>query len=502
MKSTFFQLWLILFFKLLLFVRFPLLFAIGFAGVALLLHPAPASAQRVKSTAFSYAPETSTDHYNQRVGHKTLALPAGGFLILAHKTATEYAVERYDADLKRLWSTPLPLAAGEVVDGFTRGTAQALVVVHQRTGGTQQLVAYSLDLANGQKSPAKKLLDASARDRRPGVAFSPDGNRLVAWRYLTQNNQIKAISAVVYDEKLLKLKDRSYDFHDQGGFFSVTVHVGNDGAQFVTLAGDEMKKLTVRRYRNDSPEVKVMSVSVGGTFGGKVVNIFDSRFALQPDNTLYAAAICNERETGRYHSLKMVKFDFSGEGDMKFAPEFEFAPEYLAEVNKAGGTAAKRLEDIYLTDLLLTDDQQLVVVAEKKYEEGGEGSPGHTRELHLFGYNEFQSPTWHNIIAKDQVAPASEGYAGIGYQAAVFGPEVQFVTWEKLKGKSDLYLRRLNVRTGVVQEPKGLGLSVAADQSLSYVKDFTAWLDPKTIVAVSRPSKKSSALMLNKIAVK
>ncbi|RSK42942.1 hypothetical protein [Hymenobacter perfusus] len=483
-------------------MRFPLLFASGFGLATLLLAPASTVAQRVKSAAFSYLPEQTDDRYNQRVGSKTLTLPTGGFVILAHKSATEYAVERYDADLKRLWSTALPLAAGEAIDGFNRSTSQITVLVHQATGAAQQLGGYTLDIASGQKTPVKKLIEVGTRDRRPGASFSPDGTKLVVWRYLTQGAQIKAISASIYDEKLTKVKDRTYDFHDQGGFFSSTVHVGNDGSQLVTLVGDEMKKLTVRRYRNDSPEVKVMSVSVGGTFGGKVVNVFDTRFRLLADNTLYAAAICNERETGLYHSLKVVKFDFSAEGDMKFAPEFKFTPEYLAEVNKANGSAAKRLEDMYLTDLLLTDDKQLVVVAEKKYEEGGDDSPGHTRELHLFGYNEFQSPTWHSIIGKDQVAPATEGYSSIGYRAAVFGPEVQVVTWEKLKNKSDLYLRRLNVQTGVVSEPKGLGLNVASDQNPSYVKDFTGWLDAKTLIGVSRPSKKSAALMLNKIVVK
>ncbi|RSK49311.1 hypothetical protein [Hymenobacter rigui] len=482
-------------------MRFSFLLTAGLSASLLFTATTMTIAQRVKSAAFSYLPEQTEDRYNQRVASKTLPIATGGFVILAHKSATEYAVERYDADLKRLWSTSLPLAAGESIDGFTRSGAQVLVVVHQG-GPSQQLLGYTLDLASGQKAPAKKLLEAGSRDRRPGATFSPDGTKLIVWRYLTQGAQIKAISASIYDEKLTKIKDRTYDFHDQGGFFSSTVHVGNDGSQYVTLVGDEMKKLTVRRYRNDSPDVKVMSVSVGGTFGGKVVNVFDTRFRLLPDNTLYAAAICNERETGVYYSLKMVKFDFSAEGDMKFAPEFKFTPEYLAEVNKANGSAAKRLEDVYLTDLLLTDDKQLVVAAEKKYEEGGDDSPGHTRELHLFGYNEFQSPTWHSIIGKDQVAPATEGYSSIGYRAAVFGPEVQMVTWEKLKNKSDLYLRRVNVQTGVVSEPKGLGLNVASDQNPSYVKDFTAWLDAKTLIGVSRPSKKSAALMLNKIVVK
>ena len=74
--------------------------------------------------------------------------------------------------------------------------------------------------------------------------------------------------------------------------------------------------------------------------------------------------------------------------------------------------------------------------------------------------------------------------------------------WKTLDKKSDLYLRRINAQTGVVSAPERLKLNVADDQQLAYVKDFTAWLDEKTIIGVSRPSKKSAALQLDKIVVK
>ena len=452
--------------------------------------------------SFSYLPERPDDRYNQRVPQKTLSLADGGFLILAHKSATEYAVERYSIDLQRTWSATLPLSTTERIDGFARGARQALVVIYSKNDASQSLGAQTIDLATGQKAPLKKLVTTGNRDRRPGVAFSPDGTKLVAWTYASRNEQIRAISASIYDEQLTKLKDRTYDFHDLGAFFSPTVQIGNDGTQYVTLISDEMKKLSVRRYLNDNLDVKVMSVAVGGSFGGKAVMVFDTKLTLQPDNTLYAAAICTERLTGQYHSLKLVKFDFAGEGTMKFADELLFTPKYLEEANQATQSTSKRLEDVYLSDILLTEEKQLVIIAEKKYEEGGDESPVRTKELHLFGYNEFEKPTWHSIIAKDQVAPPAESFTGIGYRAAVFGPTVQILTQEKIKGKSDLYVRLVNAQTGVIQPAKGLGLNVANDQQLAYVKDFTAWLDAKTLVGVSRPSKKSAALMLNKIVVK
>ena len=152
--------------------------------------------------------------------------------------------------------------------------------------------------------------------------------------------------------------------------------------------------------------------------------------------------------------------------------------------------------------MLLNEDKQLVVVAQKQYEEGGENSPVRSQELHLFGYNEFLTPNWHRIIPKNQVAPPAEAFASIGFRAAVFGPDLQVLTEEVIGGKPDLYLRHVNMLTGEVPAPKGLGLKVATDQNFAYVKDFTAWLGANTLISVSRPSKKSAALQLNKSVTK
>jgi hypothetical protein len=438
-----------------------------------------------------------------RVPRKTLTLADGsGFVILAHQSAGGYAVERYDTELKRLWSTTVPVGPGETLEAFGRGSQQALVVLHHQDEGGQNLTAVPVNLQSGQKGAAKVVVAVPARSRRPGVSISPDGNRLLAFAYNTRETQVKSIAATLFDQNLTKVLDQAYDFRDLGDFFSPAVHVANDGTQYVTLVSDGMRKLTVRRYpASKTGDAKVMGVPVGGVFGGRAVTIRDDKFTVLGDGSLYAAALCADYKTGEYHSLKVVKYDFSGAGDMKFGEEFRFTPEYLAEVNKATGAGAKRLDDIYLTELLLTPDKRLVVVAEKRFEDG-ETAPVHAQELHLFGYNEFGAPSWHSIVAKNQVAPATDAYTGIGFRAAVFGNTLHLLTLETINKKSDLYLRRLNVQTGVVGPPQALKLNVADDQSLAYVKDFSTWLGEKTIVGVSRPSKKSAALQLNKIVVK
>jgi len=477
---------------------------LGLLGWSLTGGVLPTAAQKVKSVPFSYLPEPGPDRYDMRVPRKSLPLADGsGFVILAHQSAGGYAVERYDTELKQLWSTVVPVAPGETLEAFGRSAQQAWVVLHHQDEGNQNLTVVPVNLQSGQKGAAKIVVSVAARERRPGLAISPDGSRLLAFRYLTREQQIKSITATLLDQNMGQLEEKTYDFREFSEFFSPGVYVANDGTQYVTLISDGMRKLTVRRYpTGPAPEVKVMGVPVGGVYGGRAVTIRDAKFKVLGDGSLYAAALCADDKTGEYYSLKVVKYDFGGGGDMKFADEVRFGPEYLAEVSKASGTAVKRLDDIYLDDILQTDEKQLVVLAEKHFEEGEAPAPVHARELHVFGYNEFGVPKWHNIVGKDQVAPGVDAYTGIGFRAAVFGNTVQLLTLENLNKKSDLYLRRLNVQTGVVSPPERLKLNVADDQQLAYVKDFTVWLGEKTIVGVSRPNKKSKALQLNKIVVK
>ncbi|WP_151087524.1 hypothetical protein [Hymenobacter baengnokdamensis] len=480
--------------------------ALAFTGLLGAAHPA--QAQKTRSVPFSYLPEQGEDRYNQRVPRKTLALPDGsGFIILAHQSGSAYAVERYDADLKKQWSTTLPVAPGETVEAFGRGPEQAWVVIHHADESTQNLTVQPFALSGGQKGAPVVVVTAPARDRRPGVRLSPDGTRLLAFRYLAREEQVKALEGTLYDQKLNKLLDRTYDFRDQGDFFSPNVLLANDGTQYVTLLGDAMKKLSARRYPPTPDRVgiataiPVMGVPVGGTFGGQPITIRDARFSLEPDGQLYAVALCANDRTGDLSGLKVVRFDFA-ESRLKLAEELPFAPAFLTEVSKATGAPVKNMADIYLADMLLTDSKNLVVVAERHFEEGGPELPVHAREIYLFGYSPFLTPTWHTIVAKDQVAPAIDSYTGIGYRAAAFGEEVQLLTLETIGGKSDLYLRRVQAPTGVLSAPQRLKLNVANDQQLAYVKDFTAWLGPKTIIGVSRPSKKSAALQLNEVKFK
>lgn len=388
------------------------------------------------------------------------------------------------------------------MEAFGRSPEQAWVVLHHADESGQNLTVQPVGLAGGQKGTPVVLVAAAATERRPTVRLSPDGTRLLAYRYETSDEQIRSLVGSLYDQKLTKILDRTYDFRDQGDFFSPNILLANDGTQYVTLLGDRMRRLSVRRYAasgNAAPTL--LGAPVGGVFGGQPITIRDAKFSLLPDGELYAATLCANYNTGELTSLKVVRFDFAA-NTLRLYPELPFSAAYLADANKATGTDAKRLEDIYLADILLSEAKNLVVIAERHFEEGGSDQPVHARELHVFGYASFVAPPWHLVVPKDQVAPAIDSYTGIGFRAAVFGEDVQLLTLETIAGKSDLYLRHLQARTGVLGLPQRLKLNVANDQQLAYVKDFTTWLGPKEIIGVSRPNKKSAALQLNEVKLK
>ena len=226
----------------------------------------PTLAQKVTTAPFSYLPEAGPDRYDMRVPRKTLALADGsGFVILAHQAAGAYAVERYDRDLKKQWTAAVPLAPGETLEAFGRSAQQAWVVLHHKDEANQLLTVVPVNLQTGQRGQPKVVVSAPVRDRRPGIAISPDGGRLLAFRYSTRQEQIRAMTATLFGADLKPLGEKTYNFQDLGDFFSPAVQLANDGTQYVTLVSDGMQKLTVRRYpAANTADVKVLGVPVGG----------------------------------------------------------------------------------------------------------------------------------------------------------------------------------------------------------------------------------------------
>lgn len=481
---------------------------VQFLFLAFVWAAAPASAQGKKGAIpFSYIPDNTEDQYNQSISRKTLPLGADAFVILSRSKPGEYAIERYNAALKRAWSAAIPLTGSETVEAFLHNEEAAILVTHRSDNGkgTQQLHAHRVDLRSGQKYAPVLLLEAPAQGRKAGIATSPNGTKLLAYRYTTDGKQVvRSINGSLYDGRLQKVKDTDYNLSDLRGIVSAEVIVNDAGDQFISLISENMNRLTVRQYTLKSTEAKGMSVLVGGVFDGKTVYIMDSRYTLQPNGNLYGAVLTADEKTGEYYSLKAVKFDFENE-DMVFAEEFRFTPEYLASINnldKSGGTKAKRLEDIYLSDLILTPDEKLVILAEKKYMEGGENSPYYAREIHLFAYTQYMGTAWSSVLMKDQKAPADEGFTGISYRYNLAGNNLYLLTLEELNGKYDLYQRRIDTSTGKADAPKAAGLNIAKGEDLAYVKDFTAWLTEKDLIVVVRPSKRANGLQLRRLQIR
>ncbi|AMM50567.1 hypothetical protein TH61_04385 [Rufibacter sp. DG15C] len=463
-----------------------------------------ARAQRIKSSNFSFFSESQQDQYNQQLPQKSFAVNSTDFVILSRKAKDAYALERYGKNMKPQWSTPIGLASQETVEAFTKQGQTALVITHRihLEPGTQALYAIIIDLATGKELQKQKLMEAPSTARKLVVSLSKDGSKLVTQQYLQKGDQLQGIQAIVYDGTLTKLKERRYEFPVHTGSLTAQVQIDNHGSQYLTLLTENSMRLSVRRYNNKDNEIKVMEVMLGGAFNNEKVYVLDTRFQLEQDSTLYAAALVAEEKTGAYRSLKLVRFDYRT-NNMRFAEEFMFTPAFLERVSKANNlSTTAQLEDIYLSDILVSKDGQLVVMTEKKFLEAGPEGKYRAQDLMLFGYSEYLQPTWNSMIKKDQQAPAAEGFSGISYRSQLFGNRLQLLTLETLNGKTDLYTRSIHLLTGVSDAPKATGLKLAYDQQVAFAKDFTTWLDERSITAVNRTSKSSKGLRLSRITYK
>lgn len=454
---------------------------------------------------FEYHPNLTEDRYNQRITNKTIPTGPDQFVILSRKPDGSYAVEKYQAGLKKQWGPALPLTKEHTVYGFYTTKEAAIVVANIETGATQQMHGYYIDLASGALKNKQLLLESPVTNREPGIAISADGSKLLTYHFQADANyKVRQVNGSLYDGKLTKVKDTNYNLNDLRDILSVDVQVSNSGEQYLSLISDNMNRLTVRQYNLKDQKAKAMSVLVGGVFGGKKVYIMDSRFKLMDDNQLYGAVITAEEATGLFYSLKAVKFDFEAE-DMVFAEEFKFTDDFLSKVNALNKTDQKkptRFVDTYLSDLYKDAKGNLLVVTEKKYTMGGKTSPYFAKEMMLFAYDEYLNSAWTSVLMKNQQAPAEDAFSGISYSAYLSGNTLHLLTLEELNGKYDLYLRQIDTNTGQTSEPKGVKLNVANDKELAYVKDFTAWFSDKDVSVVVRPKKKEASLKLHHIQLK
>ncbi|GAA4311438.1 hypothetical protein [Nibribacter koreensis] len=463
-----------------------------------------AQGQRIKSANFSFFTESQQEQYNPQLPQKTFALNSTDFVILSRKTKDAYALERYGKSMKPQWATPIDLLSQETVEAFAQQAQTALVITHRISieTSTQALYARTIDLATGKELQKKKLLEAPANSRKLVVSLSKDGSKLVTQHYLQKGDQLQGIQAIVYDGALNVLKERRYDFPVHTGGLTAQVQIDNHGSQYLTLLTENSMRLSVRRYNNQNNEIKVMEVMLGGAFNQEKVYVLDTKFQLEQDSTLYAAALVAEEKTGEYRSLKLVRFDYRT-NNMRFAEEFLFTPAFLERIAKANNlSTTAHLEDIYLSDILVSKDGQLAVITEKKFLEAGPDGKYRAQDLLLFGYDEYLKPTWNSMIKKDQQAPAAEGFSGISYRTQLFGNRLQMLTLETLNGKTDLYTRSIHLLTGASEAPKATGLKLANNQQAAFAKDFTTWLDERTITAVYKPAKSSKGLRLSRITYK
>src|SRR5690606_16809741 len=145
--------------------------------------------------------------------------------------------------------------------------------------------------------------------------------------------------------------------------------IDNDGNQYITFITDDYRKLRVRKYTPRTEVYAELINVMGGVFDGIDIYIFDHILKLDPARNPIFAAMTVDDSTMRYYSLKVAKFDFKNY-TIRTPEEFKFSPEYMAELarfKRDTSVDAERMVDTYLCDMVLTAEEDILLIAEKKY---------------------------------------------------------------------------------------------------------------------------------------
>lgn len=148
--------------------------------------------------------------------------------------------------------------------------------------------------------------------------------------------------------------------------------------------------------------------------------------------------------------------------------------------------------------MVFTPDEEILLIAEKKYTRDEYHGGHEAKEMLLFRYNEFLGSEWQSAIWKEQFASHYQYYSSLGFSSAYFQNQFHIATFEQQDKRNDVFLRTINSANGMARPPRALHVINTLDQDIQYLRDFTLWLDKNTIITVT---KSKQGMQLNRSRV-
>jgi hypothetical protein len=452
---------------------------------------------------------------------------------------SDFVLERYGADLKALWKTPLQVEVYEdYKELFFNGKDIVLLsVIHNEKDKQTKLEAYGFDVNKGTKLWTKELENYNVGDwdnhphkgkvkesfidiicehvnsnfvtpieYKHNINFSPNGERFVSYVFNYGEKSLTA-SVCVYDKSCGLIAKGKVSIDDN--YINHGIYVNNEGKTFIVNA-NYSGKLNLIRYDLATKDFDVLELP-GSNFmkDDFQVNFFS-------DEEIYIA--CTELLNGTMMGVMYTKFDFKTK---------EVVKSVFESIN--GNTGAKILEmrkanklmkgeedwkEYDVTSFVVEKNEDVTIILEKRslYADGyphiqrGVFDASHKVEINghvqaegiiIFNFGKDGALDWVQYIPKNQVYAASDGLNTISYVLDKTNKSqyrLMYASSENL----DSFINSINIVAFEKSSGKKvLDARLPNDEKILFVREYTTWNEDGSVVIVGKKGLlgKSSSIL-------
>ena len=371
--------------------------------------------------------------------------------------SSEYSLEKYDADLKNYFKSPITIAENEEIrDIFFNGTdIVVFVVVHNTSASESKLIAYGFNSSSGAKKWDKVLMQnkitpfQTVRGRgaveesfenailsclsksyvtpieyQYDIQYSPDESKIIVYAFDYAKPNLIA-NAAVFDKNIVE-QSRGVVPIDNN-FVNYGIFVNNLGMVYI-LNVDKLGRIVVIQYNLINKDNKLLDIQYSSTQRESL------RFSFVNDDEVFVG--CTNTNQGKLAGVMYCKFSFKQNLVEKI--NFHELGDALIETANAARGSNKNLKgeenwmNFELTHFSVNKYEKVLMVLEKREVNGYEYAykseapldPANWKEriakvntegLLMFSFNSSDELMWENYYSKSQMTDVAVGMSSSSF---------------------------------------------------------------------------------------
>ncbi|MDB5271989.1 MAG: hypothetical protein JWO58_356 [Chitinophagaceae bacterium] len=452
-----------------------------------------------------------------------------------------YQLEKYDKDLKVLFSVPLKVALEE--DFFKMVLAgdrfRIFSVVHNTRTFTTQCKVYEYNVSDGSlvgdkilhefkvgtwsKDMGKAMVDESfttaINSCQPRdfvtpleylyqVQYSPDEKKFILYIYDYSQKYLVA-QALIFNDQLELLSKGIVPIDNN--FVNYGLFINNRGELFI-LNADRAGRIAVIRYNMDTKDNVFLDIA---SSAGKR---YDFKLKFLNDDEVYIMNLSSR--SNKLAGFMYSKFNFKEKSIDKINhQEISEGMQQTAKILRANNKGYDAEDDwlnYNISDVYLNEYEKIIVVLEKQeiqstmytYQQGAVNNVENwyektgrvnTGPMILYSFNNEDVLLWETYHLKDQTNDLSSGLLSASHAMTVTHDGKILMVYAGASNASGLYNEISYVQFEEISGSQIKNIKLDNKDGLSLLKDYTMWFDDSFVMAARKGlfGKKSNLVRYN-----